>query len=437
MPKGFVYILECSDGSYYTGSTIDLSKRITEHQNGQGANHTKKRLPIKLVFAEEFNSISEAFDREKQIQGWNRNKKEALILQNYNKLPELSECMNESHHKNYNTSLRHLNRLNTKDVVSTTLNQQSSENNQQTKTKDNTLTFHSNGKLLITAEYVVLDGAKALALPTKFGQSLTIIPTHTEYINWQSIDNNGEIWFEDQFSLNTLQSTQSNPFSDRLSQIFEAIDKLQPNFFTKFQGLDIQTRLEFDRDWGLGSSSTLINNLADWANIDAYKLLELTFGGSGYDIACASHDTAIFYQLNSKTPQIELTTFNPNFKSELHFIHLNKKQNSRDGIAHYKAQKTLNSRTIEAINKISNNLITCATLSVFEALIDQHEDLISKTINLQPIKSSLFPDFKGSIKSLGAWGGDFILVTGTKTYCEAYFKSKGYHTIISFKDMIK
>jgi mevalonate kinase len=299
------------------------------------------------------------------------------------------------------------------------------------------LTFHSNGKLLLTAEYVVLDGATALALPSKFGQSLTITPTNTEHINWQSLDQNGNIWFEDQFSLNTFQSTQSNLFSQRLSQIFEAIEKLQPNFFTIFQGLDIQTRLEFDRDWGLGSSSTLINNLADWANIDAYKLLELTFGGSGYDIACASHDTAIFYQLNSKIPQIEVTTFDPNFKNELHFVHLNKKQNSRDGIAHYKAQKTLNSHTIEAINKISNDLTTCITLSVFEALIDQHEDLISKTINLEPIKTTLFPDFEGSIKSLGAWGGDFILVTGIKTYCETYFKSKGYHTIISFEDMIK
>ena len=90
MAKGYTYILECSDGSYYTGSTKDLEKRWQQHQNGEGANHTKKRLPVKLVYVEEFPRIDEAFYREKQIQGWNRKKKGALIKGEHNKLPELS-----------------------------------------------------------------------------------------------------------------------------------------------------------------------------------------------------------------------------------------------------------------------------------------------------------------------------------------------------------
>jgi putative endonuclease len=88
--KGFMYILLCSDGSYYTGSTIDLEKRIDEHQNGNGANHTKKRLPIELVYFEEFERIDLAFYREKQVQKWSRIKKEALIENKKNLLPELS-----------------------------------------------------------------------------------------------------------------------------------------------------------------------------------------------------------------------------------------------------------------------------------------------------------------------------------------------------------
>jgi putative endonuclease len=88
--KGYMYILECSDGSYYTGSTIDLEQRIIQHQNGEGANHTKKRLPIKLVYYEEYQRIDEAFYREKQIQGWSRKKKEALIEGNAELLPELA-----------------------------------------------------------------------------------------------------------------------------------------------------------------------------------------------------------------------------------------------------------------------------------------------------------------------------------------------------------
>jgi putative endonuclease len=77
--KGWMYILERADGSYYTGSTNNLEFRLWQHQNGAGANHTKKRLPVKLVYAEEFDRIEEAFYREEQVQGWNRKKKEALI----------------------------------------------------------------------------------------------------------------------------------------------------------------------------------------------------------------------------------------------------------------------------------------------------------------------------------------------------------------------
>lgn len=91
MPKGYMYILECSNGSYYIGSTINLEKRYIEHQNGEGANHTKKHLPVKLVYHEEFSRIDDAFYREKQVQGWSRKKKEALINNEHYKLPKLSK----------------------------------------------------------------------------------------------------------------------------------------------------------------------------------------------------------------------------------------------------------------------------------------------------------------------------------------------------------
>lgn len=89
--KGYTYILKCSDGSYYTGSTIDLERRLWQHQNAEGANYTKKRLPVELVYYEEYERIDEAFYREKQIQGWSRKKKEALIEGRYNELPKLAK----------------------------------------------------------------------------------------------------------------------------------------------------------------------------------------------------------------------------------------------------------------------------------------------------------------------------------------------------------
>ncbi|KJJ40062.1 GIY-YIG nuclease family protein [Aequorivita vladivostokensis] len=98
--KGYVYILKCSNNLYYTGSTNNLEKRVSDHQNGKGANFTRKHLPIELVYYEEFAQIDQAFYREKQIQGWSRKKKEALITGKTNLLPKLSECKNESHYKN-------------------------------------------------------------------------------------------------------------------------------------------------------------------------------------------------------------------------------------------------------------------------------------------------------------------------------------------------
>ena len=89
--KGYMYILECSDGTYYIGSTNNLERRLAEHQAEEGANYTAKRLPVKLVYYEEFQRIDEAFYREKQIQGWSRKKKEALIEGRIDELPELAK----------------------------------------------------------------------------------------------------------------------------------------------------------------------------------------------------------------------------------------------------------------------------------------------------------------------------------------------------------
>lgn len=100
MIKGYMYILFCADGSYYTGSTRNLELRLLQHQTGVGANHTKGRLPVTLVYFEEFDRIDAAFYREKQVQGWNRKKKEALINGWEEGLKKAAECMNETHSKN-------------------------------------------------------------------------------------------------------------------------------------------------------------------------------------------------------------------------------------------------------------------------------------------------------------------------------------------------
>jgi mevalonate kinase len=298
--------------------------------------------------------------------------------------------------------------------------------------------YYSNGKLLITGEYVVLDGALSLAIPTKLGQSLIVEPFHQPKILWQSFDEKDTCWFETEFkstNIKTIELDSSNEIAKRLLEILKAANQLNPSFLDATEGVKISTKLDFKKDWGLGTSSTLINNIAQWADIDPYTLLKMTFGGSGYDIACAQHNKPITYQIKDNQSIINEVSFNPAFHKHLYFIYLNKKQNSRDGIAQYRSNQTNKHIAINKINKITKEMISCNSLSVFENLLNQHELIIAQLINQKPIKEQFFSDFNGSIKSLGAWGGDFILAT-SKDHPESYFKGKGFDTIIPYQEMI-
>ncbi|MDR9457098.1 MAG: GYDIA family GHMP kinase [Salegentibacter sp.] len=301
--------------------------------------------------------------------------------------------------------------------------------------------FYSHGKLLITGEYAVLDGAKALALPTKYGQEMQVESTDKPEISWTSLDEKEDIWFGGSFILKNdnffLKEENNKPsvLDSRLLQVLNAAKMLNPEFFSEKQGFKITTKLDFNRKWGLGSSSTLINNIASWLNIDAYKLLEKTFGGSGYDIAAAQQDSAFTYQLIKGQASVLKSHFEPQFEDKLFFVYLNQKQNSREAIAHYRNQPRENIDVLtDKISGLTEQFLHCETLHEFRVLMDLHETLISKAINLPKIKTRLFPDFSGSIKSLGGWGGDFVLATGSEED-QQYFRDKNYNTIIPFSKM--
>ena len=297
--------------------------------------------------------------------------------------------------------------------------------------------FYSNGKLLLTGEYAVLDGAKALALPTTFGQFLTVEPSKRKGLFWHSLNREGKVWFEMEVDLGTMTmrtSTHASIAKTALKILTEA-QRLQPGFLAHGEGYDVSTFLTFPKDWGLGSSSTLINNIAAWAEIDPYKLLATTFGGSGYDIACAQHNTPITYQRDQGGPIVKAVEFDPVFKNELFFVYLKKKQNSRDGILQYRKQTFNKDELIRVIGNLTSKIMACKDISSFETLLNLHESVISSTIRIPTIKEQLFSDYPRAIKSLGAWGGDFILITGDDASM-AYFRQRGYETIIPFSEMI-
>jgi mevalonate kinase len=303
--------------------------------------------------------------------------------------------------------------------------------------------YYSNGKLLITGEYLVLDGAQSLAVPTLYGQSLSIKETRDRLLTWKSLDEKGRPWFKNSYELeglghvsNNMVSEETMAISNTLKKILSEAQKLNPRFLTAAQGYEITTALNFPREWGLGSSSTLISNIAQWAQIDAYTLLWNAFSGSGYDIACAQSNSPITYQLKNNSPIVQSVAFNPSFKNNLYFVHLNQKQDSREGIAQYRKKEFNNFSAISQINSITQRVLICTRLPQFEKLIEKHEAIIGDILGMPPVKERLFPDYKGSIKSLGAWGGDFILATGNKTTPD-YFGKKGYDTVIPYSRIIK
>jgi len=299
-------------------------------------------------------------------------------------------------------------------------------------------TFYSNGKLLITAEYLILDGAKGLALPTNFGQDLVVKNINSPDLVWESIDKNNATWFKKTYQLPDISIDNSNKEPEitySLQNILREARKLNPDFLNTNTGFQVKTKLTFPRNWGLGSSSTLINNIAKWANINAFDLLKNSFGGSGYDIACAQNNTPILYQLRNNFPKIEKVIFDPVFRDQLYFIHLNQKQNSRSEIVKFLKNKKEVNAEAEEISQLTIEILKSSTLTDFENILKEHEEIIASIVGKQPIQEELFSDYYGQTKSLGAWGGDFILATGNED-TTAYFTNKGFETVIPYKKMI-
>ncbi|MCT4641325.1 MAG: GYDIA family GHMP kinase [Bacteriovoracaceae bacterium] len=302
--------------------------------------------------------------------------------------------------------------------------------------------YYGHGKLLLTSEYFVLDGARSLALPTTLGQNMSVKYQRSSNpkVIWQSVDSDGRVWFEASYDIWRFDClTKETPEALILQNILRQARKQNIHFLRDEVDTIVNTRLEFPLNWGLGSSSSLIYNIAQWAYVSAFELQEKTIGGSGYDIACAQSKGPISFQRLKKGYNWEPVEFNPLFKNNLYFVYLNQKQNTKDAIERYYDLSIENkAQTIGALNIITDEMLKCNELSDFEDLVYNHELIISKNIDLPPVKTKLFNDFWGQVKSLGAWGGDFVLVTSDKSKesTKKYFADKGYNTFLTYDELI-
>ena len=299
-------------------------------------------------------------------------------------------------------------------------------------------TFRANGKLLISGEYTILDGSLSLALPTQKGQVLHYKYINQEVLHWRSLDVKGETWFEVKFKgpeLTILDSSDDRK-AEMLKKILLASARLS-NTENELSG-EVTTALEFPTDWGLGSSSTLLCCVAKCFEIDPMQLHFEVSNGSGYDIACGLNDSAITYQLEDGLAEVNKINWKPSFHKSLFFVYLNKKQKSSSEVSKYQDRKSsVNMKeAVASISTLTRAMLNAQTIEDFNKAMNDHEMLMSSVLDYPTVKQLYFSDYKGGeLKSLGAWGGDFILATGTAEN-RAYFAKKGYAVIHEFDSFI-
>lgn len=300
-------------------------------------------------------------------------------------------------------------------------------------------TFRANGKLLLTGEYFVLDGVGGLAVPTKKGQSLTITDGSGSSLLWTALLEDGSEWFAVRISKSDWARPQVpvEGFKARICQLLAVAESLRTGCTDVLAGRQITTRLEFDRHWGLGSSSTLVSCLARLLEVDPYALLAGSFGGSGYDLACAVSDTPILYTRTGPII-VPVSWMGGEWTDNAVFVYRNQKQNSREGIRRYREQ-TVSEATKKEIAGLTFALSSPALdLRAAAQILKEHEEIVSKTIGLPTVQEELFPDFPGQLKSLGAWGGDFVMALSEEgpEKMRTYFNERGYQTVIPYNEMV-
>lgn len=292
--------------------------------------------------------------------------------------------------------------------------------------------FHANGKLMLFGEYLVLKGSKCLAIPLKYNQIAEITKSNTTFHNWVSLES-GKEWFSARFNGNFDIQQSSDPQKAEVIQcILQTIFHENQSLFG--EKLSFKIHSNFPREWGLGSSSSLISLLSQWSQVDPYELLEKSFGGSGYDIASAIASKPILYEIKGrKVQEMEL---DESITSKLLFVYTGKKQSSKKEIKRFQNFEIPNI-AIDEMNGIISQLMNSKNIEDFENCMRKSETLIGSIIQAEKIKNKIFPDYGFSIKSLGAWGGDFFMASfRDEKQARQYFQNKGFPIQFTYSELI-
>lgn len=297
----------------------------------------------------------------------------------------------------------------------------------------------SNGKLLLTGEYFVLEGAVALSIPLKWGQSMKVTESSGSDLRWKTLDQNGEKWFECTLNLIdfSIEKTTDDKKAVFIQQLIKSASQLNSDFLSKWKKYKVECKLEFNPEWGLGSSSTLIANLATWAELSPFELFFDTQNGSGFDVASAIADSPILYSKGEEELTFEEVDLNKELLEKSYVFYQGKKANSRAEVQKWKkSARKIKAKDIKEISSISEQLAECSSIKSYIELIDQHEKLVQSFLEIDSITQK-YADFNGGMKSLGAWGGDFgLAVHEDPEYTKAFLEKHNFDAVFSLKDIV-
>ncbi|MFZ4522524.1 MAG: GYDIA family GHMP kinase [Bacteroidales bacterium] len=297
--------------------------------------------------------------------------------------------------------------------------------------------FHANGKLLLSGEYLVLEGAKALALPVRFGQQMIIHSEPGRILNWNSISPEGS-WFTARFdpdAFNVLSATNQK-VATTLKRLLVAARKLNPMFLKGSAGWSVQVTANYPLAWGLGSSSTLCYLVAEWAEIEAFELFRKVSEGSGYDIACAGRKELLFYQLNKGQPVITPVKEGKALRDNTYFVYLGHKQDTQKEVKAFFKGQNFSEIDLMEVSKLSMEICQADSPDELIRLVDKHEFILSTILKKEPI-AYRYHTFPGTVKSLGAWGGDFAMfVSGSSPGMVIdHLHGLGFQQVFTYNDL--
>ena len=279
-----------------------------------------------------------------------------------------------------------------------------------------------------------------MAVPLKFGQRMLIdeLP-EPGLMRWETcvLD---KLWFSAYFLLKDMEILKTSDKKTALfiQNVLEKGRKLNPGLNMSAKGYHIQNHIDFDINWGLGSSSSLVSNLAYWLDIDPFALYSSSFQGSGYDVFCARAAKPITYQLINNLPEVHETDFKPSFTDNLYFVYLGRKQDSQESVRKFMERQFMDDQIIRKVSELTGAMLKAASLNEFLAVMRLHEETVSAVLGLPMVKEELFPDFQGEIKSLGAWGGDFVMAGTSLSTKEVkdYFSKKNMPVVFRWEEII-